>query len=94
MGMNIGFEIFGKGDTFTRPVLIVRKFSRHTFLGIPMSTKLKDVPTHHRITFKGKEVSVLMNQMRTFDSKRLAERYGYLTDPQFEEIRNAVKKMF
>jgi len=41
IGVNFGFEIYGKSDIFTRPVLIVKKFSPSTFLGLPLSTKSK-----------------------------------------------------
>ena len=38
VGMNIGEESFGKGARFTRPILIFRKFTSNSFLGLPMTT--------------------------------------------------------
>ena len=35
VGANIGFEQDGKGEEFLRPVLILKKFGQHAFLGIP-----------------------------------------------------------
>jgi hypothetical protein len=37
MGANLGEEMFGKGEKFTRPVLIFRKFTRNSFLGLPIT---------------------------------------------------------
>lgn len=86
VGVNIGYEIFGKSEVFTRPVLVNRKFSRFTFLGVPLTSKLKDNSYSYRIHFKSEKGSALLDQVRTFDSRRLIERMGYLTDEQFEGI--------
>lgn len=43
LGMNIGSETQGKGSYFERPVLILKKFSRDVFLGIPVTSKIKMV---------------------------------------------------
>lgn len=42
MGQNIGFEQNGKGDNFVRPVIILKKFNKNMFFGIPLSTQIKD----------------------------------------------------
>ena len=39
LGENIGYEQDGKGENFERPILILRKFNKHIFLGIPLTTK-------------------------------------------------------
>ena len=38
LGSNVGFEQDGKGDDFVRPVLVVRKFSKYSFIGIPLTS--------------------------------------------------------
>lgn len=42
IGINVGYEEDGKHEKFLRPVLVLRKFNRKLFLGVPMSTKIKD----------------------------------------------------
>lgn len=44
IGINIGHEENGKGGSYSRPVLVVRKFNKHIFLGVPLTTKIKDNP--------------------------------------------------
>ena len=39
MGQNIGHEEKGKGDDFIRPVIVFKKFNRHIFFGIPLTSK-------------------------------------------------------
>src|SRR6266496_835431 len=82
MGVNIGFEVYGKGHIFSRPVLIVRKFSPSTFLGVPLSTRIKDSEYYHSITFKGKTTSAVFDQVRTMDGRRLADFIAKLPEDQ------------
>jgi hypothetical protein len=41
VGQNIGSEENGKHGNFERTVLIFKKFNKDTFLGMPISTKIK-----------------------------------------------------
>ena len=41
VGLNVAEESCGKGDTYRRPVLILRKLSKNSFIGLPLSTKVK-----------------------------------------------------
>jgi mRNA interferase MazF len=43
LGVNVGDEQDGKGENFTRPVLVLKKFNRNLFVGVPMSTKIKEL---------------------------------------------------
>ncbi len=42
MGLNVGFEQDGKGDKFSRPILVFKKFNQEIFWGIPLTTKIKE----------------------------------------------------
>ena len=39
VGENVGIEVNGKSKDFTRPVIILKKFGRLGFLGIPTTTQ-------------------------------------------------------
>lgn len=41
LGVNLGEEVIGKGLKFTRPVLIFRKFTSNSFLGLPLTKQEK-----------------------------------------------------
>lgn len=90
VGLNVGYEIYGKGPAFIRPVLVLKKKSRDTFIGIPMSTRLKDRPDYYLIEFNGKTSAMLVGEIRNFDARRLADRMGKLSDPKFMQIEKAV----
>ena len=91
IGVNIGYEIFGKSDVFTRPVLILKKYSKQTFFGLPMTSKIKNYPSRYSFTFQGETSSVILDQGRAMDSKLLLDRLGEVPKAQFEEIRKAFK---
>ena len=86
MGQNIGYEQYGKGDDFLRPVVVVKKFNKHLFLGIPLSSKIKRGYFFHTIHFKGRENSALLLQSKTFDSKRIKYRLAKLSINEFEKL--------
>jgi mRNA interferase MazF len=93
VGVNVGFEVYGKGFIYTRPVLVLRKLSKHSFLGVPLTSKRKDIPYHHPIHFAGVDGSALIGQIRMMDNKRLSKIIGTLGNKQYEEVRTAVRDM-
>ena len=64
LGMNVGEEMFGKGAKFTRPVLIFRKCTSNSFLGLPLTTQEKQGSWYAKITFHGKKNWAMLNQER------------------------------
>lgn len=94
IGINVGYEICGKGRLFTRPVLIIKKQSINTFIGIPMSTQLKQRPDYYHITFNHKQVALLMGEIRKFDSRRLADKMGKIAEEKFNAVKMEAGKIF
>jgi mRNA interferase MazF len=93
IGINIGDEENGKNKGYERPVLILRKFNNRVFFGIPLTTQIKEKYYYHKITLNNKEVCAMLSQLRLFDSKRLANKLGNLSQKQFDEIREILKTM-
>ena len=74
-------------------MLVIRKFSRELFLGVPLSTQLKTHPYYQRITFKGREQAALLMQVRAWSSRRLINPKGKPAPPEFERVREALRAM-
>ena len=91
LGVNLGYEIYGKGVAYTRPVLVIRKFNSATFLAIPLSTKIKDSPNYFKFEFKDKIISAAFDQTRAVDCKRLIGKMGRLPENEFQKIKEAFK---
>lgn len=93
LGLNIGFEIKGKGENFARPVIILKKLSLDTCLIIPLtsSSKRKNIFPIGKMAEGQEEKSfALLEQIRLIDRKRLEEKVGTIT----EEVFNDLKKSF
>ena len=52
IGQNIGSEEYGKGENFTRPVIIIRKLTHDLFLGVPTTTALKHDDYFHTFEYQ------------------------------------------
>jgi mRNA-degrading endonuclease toxin of MazEF toxin-antitoxin module len=93
--MNVGFEIYGKAEKFWRPVLILDKHNRHTFLGLPLGSTLKPGSRYHfELDFRDRTGSIMFSQARTLSSKRLSNIMGTLPETKFEEIKQAYINSF
>ena len=94
LGTNIGFEQDGTGTGYQRPVLVIRGFSASVCLVVPLTTSLKDNKYHISAgVVDGKQAFVIISQIRLIDTKRLAEKIGYISIADFETIRKAVRDL-
>ena len=90
IGHNVGDEIDGKNKQVNRPVLVVRKFNRYLFWGVPMSRQLKESPYYFKVSMKGEKQSVMLTQLRLWDSRRLNSKLGTLPWGQFKKLKAAL----
>ena len=94
IGVNVGFEEDGKNDNFVRPVLVVKKFNREIFLGVQMSSKLKDNKYYVPVKVKGASVSVMISQIRVLSSKRVTYKLAELDENDFGKILRELEGFF
>jgi len=94
IGENIGFEQGGKGDDFTRPLLIFKKFSNNIFFGIPLSTKRKNGTFFFEFIFKDNKISTaLLVQTKMYDVKRLDKKIGKISVEDFKRLKIKFNKL-
>src|ERR1700678_3066762 len=86
IGLNIGVEIFGKGDQFARPVIIFKKFNEDSFLGIPLTSKQKEGIWYFSVVHHLIERTAILSQVRVWDARRLLRKIGSLNDAQFLNV--------
>lgn len=86
-GTNIGFEIDGKGDYFLRPVLILKKFSKDVFLGLPITLQKKSGSWYFYL--ENLQRTVILNQARILDKRRLEEKVCEVSEKILREIKAA-----
>ena len=98
-GINLGVEQDGKNDLYERPVLIVRKFNNRQFMGVPLTSQIKDFPLRHSIFYKkyknqpAQESQALLTQMRSFDAMRLTRDIARLGPSQFNTVMDEIRNM-
>ncbi|MBQ6438337.1 type II toxin-antitoxin system PemK/MazF family toxin [bacterium] len=90
IGKNLGSEEYGKGENFIRPVLVVKKFNKKFFLGIPLSTKIHTGSWYRVFNFQKREIVALLAQTRAFSVKRLDHILGEVTNNDYQTIVNSL----
>ena len=94
LGVNVGFEQDGKGESFSRPILILKKFNQFVFWAIPLSTKLKINPYYHScLCSDGKTRAAIISQLRLISAKRLTDKIGYAESNAFLSIKKATRDL-
>ena len=94
VGENIGSEINGKSKLFSRPVLVFKKLSSNTFLGIPTSSQDRKGSWYVSITLHGKTSVVILSQVRVFDYKRLSNRIGRIDSTNMKKVKTGFRNLF
>ena len=94
LGINIGFEEDGTGKEYSRPVLVLKGFSRQVCLIIPLTTSVKKNPYNVPIgNVDGKKAAAIVSQLRLIDTKRLDKHIITLDQEMFQIIRKTVKDL-
>lgn len=95
IGMNVGSEVFGKGHDYTRPVLVINAEGSESFIGIPLTSNIKNkkysciIKTDDRVLH-----TALLYQIRSFDKRRLTERKYILSNEEYAKIEEYFKKLY
>jgi len=97
IGQNIGDEEFGKGEIFSRPVLVVKQLTQDLFIGVPITTSIKDDDYFHSFEFETKKGvsknSVMILQLRTFSKKRITDKLGRMSVEDFKKVQGKLLRM-
>lgn len=92
-GENIGREINGKGERFSRPILIVRKYGDESFFGVPLSSREHTGPWYFKIRVQNTEVTALLSQAGSFSARRLFGKMDRLSNEDFTPLVDALKEV-
>lgn len=93
IGQNIGYEAYGKDELFLRPVLIYKKLSHSTFIGIPLTSKPKSGSYYFKFSYKKDKYSYgSLNQLKVFDTKRIVYKSGNIKKDDFDKLKSQMKE--
>lgn len=93
VGKNIGVEMNGKSNLYSRPVLVFKKLSLTVFIGIPLSTKIKQGSWFYVFNHKNKLITASLSQIRMFDYRRLSTRESEISYEAFTQIKKSTRRL-
>lgn len=88
VGMNIGAEHCGKGRFFKRPVYVLKKINSKTFVGVPLTSKLREDSVHVSFYFNDDFSTAKISQIKVFSKDRLSSLIGVTSN----YLQNKIKK--
>lgn len=94
MGENVGVEINGKNESFSRPVLVLKKLSRFGFMGIPLTSREHEGSWYVGFVFRDKKQTAALAQARVMSVSRLYERMGVTTRGDFQKVKDGFGKLY
>lgn len=94
IGHNIGFESYGKDELFLRPIIVLKKLTYSTFIGIPLTSKEKEGDFYFKFSYKKNKFSYAsLNQLRVFDTKRIVYKSGKMNYYDFLNLKEKVSNL-
>ncbi|MDO8518397.1 MAG: type II toxin-antitoxin system PemK/MazF family toxin [bacterium] len=93
LGANVGFEQDGRGESFLRPVVIVKKFNKEVFWGVPLTKNQKKGKFYFAFSLGGEMSTVILSQLRLVDSKRLQYKLGDIKQLEFDDMRKRLTQL-
>ena len=92
LGENIGYEQDGRGESFLRPVVVVKKFNNELLWAVPLTTNKKISSFYFSFIFSGKHSTGILSQIRPIDAKRLKYKIGDISQVDFEVLKTKIRQ--
>lgn len=89
VGLNVGSEQCGKHELFERPVLVIKKVTSNTFIGVPLTSNKKKGTWY--VEIESTSSSAIISQIKLFDTRRLARKINVISIEEFEIVKNKLK---
>lgn len=82
----------------TRPCVVISpdEMNQHikTLIVAPMTSTIRDYPTHIPVTFQYQEGRIILSQIRTIDQSRVIKKLGVLNDKTASLVLETLREMF
>jgi mRNA-degrading endonuclease toxin of MazEF toxin-antitoxin module len=89
VGLNVGSEQDGKNEVYERPVLVIKKITSNTFVGVPLTSNKKKGSWY--ISIDSMESSAIITQIKLFDTRRLTRKMKSIPINEFELVKEAIR---
>ncbi len=94
LGSNVGFEQDGRGESFLRPVIIIKKFNNEVCLIVPLTKNKKNGIHYYQFSYLDNFISTaILSQIKLIDSKRLNYKSGNISERDFLGLKEKLKQL-
>ncbi|MDQ5893562.1 MAG: sulfate adenylyltransferase subunit 1 [Patescibacteria group bacterium] len=76
-----------------RPVLVVRKLGRFSFIGVPLTSQLKSGTWYFNLNIKDEKNSIILSQVRHFDYRRMDKILSKIALSDLNSIKIALARL-
>ena len=94
IGENVGSEINGKSDLFSRPAVIYKKLAHGFYFVIPTTTQERTGSWFVPFRQRNKAMVACLHQARAIDYRRLSSKLGTLDDEDLERIKAGFRSLY
>ncbi len=93
IGVNIGSEQDSYSGDFSRPILIVKKFTRTIFWAIPFTRQVRNEQFRFHYTLRDVKTDGLLPHLRSLDSRRLGKKIGIMSTVDFNALIGSICRL-
>lgn len=94
IGENVGSEINGKSELFSRPVLILKKLSHGFYFIIPTTSQRREGSWYVSFRQQGRDMVACLHQARAIDYRRLSSRLGQIDGDDFARVKDGFRVLY
>ncbi len=93
IGENVGFEQDGRGQEFLRPVVIIKKFNKEVFWGVPLTHTEKKGKYYFSFNLNNEVSVAILSQLKLFDAKRIKYKIGMINEKDFDILKEKIRQL-
>ena len=94
VGENVGSEINGKSNLFSRPVVILKKLSHGFYFVVPTTTRERSGSWFVPFRQQARAMVACLHQARSLDHRRLSSKLGAMDDEDFERVKAGFRNLY
>lgn len=87
-GLNVGYELDGKNNSYERPVYVFSKHNENHFLGVALTSSENENAWRLSVAHSEKTLTFNFSQMKTMSAKRLIRRMAKLSEDNRKVVKN------
>ena len=94
IGENVGSEINGKSELFSRPALILKKLTHGFYFVVPTTMQPRQGSWYVAFHQHGRDMFACLHQARAIDYRRLSSRLGKIDSDDFGRVKDGFRTLY